>query len=117
MSQPQYPFPVGVAAALAERRAGRLSWNGAWVVLMPSLSLPPNSSQEPGARVNDRTARHIGADTPLNSQPYLAQFDPVSGEWRPGWVPTQADMSATDWVIMDEDPPPQFPPPPKEKVT
>lgn len=52
----------------------RAGWNGKgmFIVLMPALKLPPYSSQEPGAKVNDRTAKHIGLHTPLDSQPYIA---------------------------------------------
>jgi hypothetical protein len=57
-------------------KVARSGWNGKgmWIVLMPELSLPPYSSQEPGAKVNDRTAKHIGPDTPLESQPYIAMW-------------------------------------------
>lgn len=77
------------------RRAG---WNGKgmWLVLMPELSLPPFSSQQPGAKVNDRTAKHIGVDTPLDSQPYIAMWT-AQGKWQPGWLCSQADLLATDW--------------------
>jgi hypothetical protein len=79
------------------RRAG---WNGKgmWIVLMPALSLPPHSSQEPGAKVNDRTAKHIGEDTPLNSQPYIAMWT-AQGQWQPGWLASQADILAEDWEL------------------
>ena len=42
-------------------KVAREGWNGKgmFVVLMPELKLPPHSSQEPGAKVNDRTAKQI----------------------------------------------------------
>jgi hypothetical protein len=73
---------------------------GMFVVLMPALELPPHSSQEPGAKVNDRTAKHIGEDTPLNSRPYLAMFIGFTGEWQPGWTPQQSDLFADDWEVV-----------------
>jgi hypothetical protein len=78
----------------------RQGWNGEgmWLVLMPALSLPPYSSQEPGAKVNDRTAKHIGVDTPLDCQPYIVMWT-AAAQWQPGWVPSQADMLATDWQL------------------
>ena len=80
------------------RRAG---WNGKgmWVVMMPSLSLPSFNTQEPGPRVNDRTAKHIGPDTPLDSQPYIAMWT-AAGQWQPGWLCSQADLLATDWELV-----------------
>lgn len=78
----------------------RIGWNGKgmWIVLMPALSLPPYNSQEPGAKVNDRTAKHIGKDTPLNSQPYIVMWT-AQGLWQPGWLASQNDLLADDWMI------------------
>ena len=82
-------------------KVARGGWNGKgmWIVLMPSLSLPCFNSQDPGAKVNDRTAKHIGADTPLESQPYISMWT-AQGKWQPGWLASQADMLAEDWVIV-----------------
>lgn len=79
----------------------REGWNGKnqFVVLMPALKLPAHSSQEPGAKVNDRTAKYIGVDTPLDSQPYFAMWN-AQGKWQPGWSATQSDMLAEDWLIV-----------------
>lgn len=82
-------------------KAARKGWNGKgmWIVMMPGLQLPPHSSQEPGAKVNDRTAQYIGDDTPLDCQPYIAMWT-GDGKWQPGWVCSQADMLASDWMIV-----------------
>lgn len=84
------------------RKMRRAGWNGVgmWIVLMPALSLPPHSSQTPGAKVNDRTAKHIGEHTPLDSQPYFAMWT-ARKQWQPGWLASQADMLAEDWEIAD----------------
>jgi hypothetical protein len=81
------------------KKVAREGWNGKgmWIVLMPALSLPPFSSQLFGAKVNDRTAKHIGVDTPLDSQPYVAMWT-ATAQWQPGWLASQADMLADDWV-------------------
>ena len=80
------------------RRAG---WNGKgmWICLMPELKLPPFNSQEPVAKVNDRTAKHIGPNTPLDSQPYIAMWT-AQGQWQPGWLCSQADLLAKDWEVV-----------------
>jgi hypothetical protein len=85
-------------------KVARLGWNGRgqWCVLMPGLKLPPFSSQEPGAKVNDRTAKHIGSDTPLDSQPYFALWN-AQGKWQPGWVPSTGDLLADDWAVVEYD--------------
>jgi hypothetical protein len=94
-----FDFGTAIAKLKAGMRVARSGWNGKgmWIVLMPELRLPPHSSQEPGAKVNDRTAKHIGADAPLNSRPYLAMWN-AAGAWQPGWLASQADMLGEDWV-------------------
>jgi hypothetical protein len=84
------------------RKVRRSGWNGKgmWVVLMRGLKLPPFNSQSKGAKVNDRTAQHIGPDTHLDSQPYIAMWT-AHGKWQPGWLCSQADLLATDWEIAD----------------
>ncbi len=90
----------GEALALLKNghRLQRAGWNGKdmWIALMPALSLPPYNTQAPGAKVNDRTAKFIGKDTPLDSQPYFA-MKTATGAWQPGWLASQADILADDW--------------------
>ena len=95
-------FGLAIEAAKLGKRIARSGWNGKgmWVVLMPALNLPPFSCQEPGPRVNDRTAKHIGPDTPLNSQPYFAMWTAL-GQWQPGWLASQTDMLAEDWEVVE----------------
>jgi hypothetical protein len=94
----------GQAIELLKRgsKVYRSGWNGKgqWVVLMPELKLPPFNSQEPGAKVNDRTAKHIGPNTPLESQPYMALWT-AQGKWQPGWVPSTSDCLAEDWYVLE----------------
>jgi len=82
-------------------KVARAGWNGRgmWIVMMPSLYLPPHNTQEPGAKVNDRTAKHIGEDTPLDSQPYIAMWT-AAQQWQPGWLASQADLFAEDWQVV-----------------
>jgi len=98
----QFDFGEALNELRAGRKVRRAGWNGKgmWIVLMPSLSLPPYSTQEPGPKVNDRTAKHIGPDTPLDSQPYVAMWT-ADGKWQPGWLPSQADLFARDWEVVE----------------
>lgn len=84
-------------------KCARKGWNGTnmWLVYMPSMSLPPNSSQTEDKKVNDRTAKHIGVDTPLVTQPYIAMWT-SDAKWQPGWLASQPDMLAEDWFIVSE---------------
>lgn len=79
-------------------RLTRAGWNGSgmFVVLMPELNLPPFNTQGTARKVNDRTAKWIGEDAPLNCQPYIAMYT-ADQKWQPGWVPSQSDIFADDW--------------------
>jgi hypothetical protein len=94
-------FGEAIKEAKEGKKIQRAGWNGKdmWVVLMPALNLPPFSSQEPGAKVNDRTAKHIGLDTPLRSLPYFAMWT-ADKKWLPGWLASQTDMLADDWQVL-----------------
>jgi hypothetical protein len=94
-------FGYALNALKEGKKVSRSGWNGKgmWIVLMLGLKLPPFSSQEPGAKVNDRTAKHIGEDTPLDSQPYIAMWT-AQQKWQPGWLASQPDILADDWGIV-----------------
>lgn len=95
-------FGQALEALKSEKKVARGGWNGKgqWVVMMPALYLPPHNTQEPGAKVNDRTAKHIGENTPLDSQPYFAIWN-AQGRWQPGWVPSVSDCLAEDWLVVE----------------
>lgn len=97
---------TNIGWAIGELKAGRkvcrAGWNGKgmWIVLMSALSLPPYNTQGTARKVNDRTAKWIGEDKPLESQPYLAMWT-AEQKWQPGWLASQADLLATDWEIAE----------------
>lgn len=80
----------------------RQGWNGPnqFVVVMPALYLPPYNTADTQRKVNDRTAKWIGEDQPLDCQPYLALYN-AQKKWQPGWVPSQGDLFAEDWKIVE----------------
>lgn len=82
------------------RRAG---WNGKgmFIVLMPALYLPPYNTQDTAKKVNDRTAKWVGEDQPLDCQPYIAMYN-AQKQWQPGWLCSQADLLAVDWEIATD---------------
>lgn len=82
-------------------RMTRLSWGGAFVCYMDSMRIPAYNSQSEGKKVNDRTAKMIGKDTPLVSLGYFAHYS-LDKKWQPGWVPTTEDLLADDWMIFDQ---------------
>ena len=96
-----FDFGVAIMSLKLGYKVARKGWNGKgmFIVYMSALYLPPYSTQEPGPKVDDRTAKYIGEDTPLDSQPYLAMCSTIS-QWQPGWLASQADMLAEDWEIV-----------------
>lgn len=95
---------IGLAIKYARQgcKIAREGWNGKgmFIVLMPELYLPPYNTANELRKVNDRTAKHIGNNTPLDSQPYFAMFT-ATQQWQPGWVCSQADLLADDWTVVD----------------
>ncbi len=79
-------------------KVARNGWNGKdmFVVYMSPLNLPPFNTQDTEKKVNDRTAKWIGKDTPLESLGYFAMFT-ADKKWQPGWLASQTDMLAEDW--------------------
>ena len=94
-------FGQAIEALKDGKKVARKGWNGKgmWIVLMPSLYLPSYTTQDTFKKVNDRTAKHIGEDTPLDSQPYISMWT-ATRQWQPGWLASQADMLSEDWEIV-----------------
>lgn len=95
-------FELASIACKEGAKIQRAGWNGAnqFVVVMPALYLPPYNSQGTERKVNDRTAKWIGEDQPLDCQPYFALYN-AQKKWQPGWLPSQGDLFATDWQVID----------------
>ena len=93
-------FGWAISALKRGEKVCRRGWNGKgmWIVYMSGMSLPPYSTQDTHKKVNDRTAKLIGEDTPLETLPYLAMWT-ADKKWLPGWLASQSDMLAEDWEI------------------
>ena len=80
------------------RRAG---WNGYGMCICyrDGMELPPYNTPGTQRKVNDRTARFIGPDTPLVVLPYFAMWT-ADKKWLPGWLASQTDMLAEDWEAV-----------------
>lgn len=94
----------GYAIEFAKRghKIARAGWNGKnmFVVYMEPLYLPPYNTTDTMRKVNDRTAKWIGEDKPLDCQPYFAMYN-AQEQWIPGWLASQSDMLAEDWCIIE----------------
>lgn len=91
-----------VQAMIDGDKVRRSGWNGKgmFIVYMSRLQLSPFNTQDTNRKVNDRTAKWIGEDQPLDSQPYIAMWT-AAKQWQPGWLCSQADLLADDWEIAD----------------
>lgn len=100
------PMFVNFSTALEELKRGkkvaRDGWNGKnqWVCLMPGLYLPAHNTEGDVPKVNARTAKFLGVDVPMDSQPYFALYN-AQGKWQPGWVPSTGDVLAEDWYVVE----------------
>ena len=94
-------FGEAVEYLKAGEKVARSGWNGKgmFVAMMPGLYLPPANTEEPGAKVNERTAKFIGEDAPLDCQPYIAMYTALK-QWQPGWLASQADILSEDWEVI-----------------
>jgi hypothetical protein len=96
------PFGLAIEALKRGHRVARAGWNGKdmWIAYMDGMELPPYSAQDTNRKVNDRTAKWIGEDTPLITLPYIAMWT-ADKKWLPGWLASQTDMLAEDWMIVE----------------
>lgn len=95
-------FGQAIEAMKNGKKVSREGWNGKnmFIVLMPGLKLSPYNTQGTERKVNDRTAKWIGEDSPLDSQPYIAMYT-AQGKWQPGWLASQPDILSEDWIIVE----------------
>jgi len=95
-------FGLAIEAMKKGKKVARKGWNGKgmWIVYMSGMTLPPYNTQDTQRKVNDRTAKLIGKDTPLETLPYIAMWT-ADKKWLPGWLASQTDMLSDDWFIVD----------------
>jgi hypothetical protein len=82
-------------------KVARQGWNGKgmYIAYMPGMKLAAYNDQSAECRVNDRTSGFVGKDTELEILPYFAMFT-ADKKWLPGWLASQTDMLADDWVVV-----------------
>jgi hypothetical protein len=88
-------FGQAIEAMKAGKKVAREGWNGKgmWICLMPALYLDKDI-------INGRTKKFIGEGVDLDSQPYFVMWT-AQQKWQPGWLASQTDMLAEDWMIVE----------------
>ncbi len=90
-----YNFGQAIEAAKQGKKVAREGWNGKkmFVYQMPGYDNIP---------ANEATSKRLGVEvgTQIKVRPYLAMFD-AQGYVVPGWLASQTDILAEDWVILN----------------
>lgn len=75
------------------RRIARAGWNGKnmWLCYMPGMVVPEGL-------INHRTKAFV-PEGPLNVGGYIVMWT-ADGTWQPGWLASQNDLLANDWVLL-----------------
>jgi len=87
-------FGDAIMAAKAGEKIARGGWNGKnmWVCYMPPVTIDEGI-------VNGRTKRFVPSGD-LNVGGYFVMWT-ATGVWQPGWLASQADILAEDWVVYE----------------
>ncbi len=95
-------FGLAIEAAKKGLKIAFRDWyaKDQFVVMQPTLDLPPFNTQGTARKVNDRTAKFSGEDVPLHCPPYFAMHA-GNGDWICGWLPSQVEMITDGWYIVD----------------
>ena len=86
-------FSTALLAVMEGRRIARSGWNGAgqFVIMAGGYHL---DEVRPGSKYAE-----AGITGPVTIQPHL-DLRNTQGNIQPGWVPSQGDLFATDWIIV-----------------
>lgn len=85
-------FGEAIEAARSGSRVTREGWNGRgmWICHMPACVIPEG-------QVNGRTRAFVKSGD-LRVGGYFVMWT-ADGTWQPGWLASQADMLAEDWLL------------------
>jgi hypothetical protein len=87
-------FGFAIGALKDGEKVAREGWNGKgmWLILVPgSLNIRP---------VAGTPYSKAGLTQEVNIEPHVDMFN-AQGNMQPGWLPSQADLLAEDWKIVE----------------
>jgi len=87
-------FAQAMVALKEGKRVARSGWNGKgmWVCYMPATRIPAEL-------VNERTRKFV-PEGDLYVGGYFVLWTSAD-IWQPGWLASQADLLADDWMIVE----------------
>ena len=98
MEQSKLSFGLAIEALKEGKKVARLGWNGRgmWLILVPGT---------PAIQLKEGSPYHKAGLTSCEILPHIDMWT-VNSESRkamlPGWLASQTDILACDWVIVDE---------------
>ena len=86
-------FGHAIKALKAGRKVARAGWNGKdmWLVYV---------SGTPAVKMQRGSAYHDAGVTEADIRPHIDMFT-AHGQMQPGWVASQNDMLAEDWMVVE----------------
>lgn len=87
-------FGQALEALKSGHKVARKGWNGRgmWLILVPGSN---------GIRpVAGTPYSNAGLTDKVNINPHIDMYT-ATGEMQPGWLASQTDMLADDWVVLD----------------
>ena len=89
---PTMTFGAAIEALKLGQKVARVGWNGKgmWLILVPGT---------PDVWPHEGTPYHRAGLVHTSINPHIDMFT-ATGEMQPGWLASQTDMLAEDWVIL-----------------
>ena len=96
----RFSYGTALELLMLGAKVKRDGWNenDMWIAYMSGMKLPAYNNSNAQRRVNDRTKDLVGADTAVTLAPYISLWA-ATGTLQPGWLPSQADQFAADWLL------------------
>ena len=95
----KFNFSHALAALKGGKKVARQSWNGAnqWVTVS-NLETARVHSKQLWSKNNEHFAEEVGGFVEV---PPCLSIKNAQDQIQMGWVPSQGDLFANDWVIVD----------------
>ena len=86
-------FGEAIRSLKEGKRVRRAGWEDTWLCLVPGVMIV--------AGAHERVRKFLPVAVDLNYGSHIV-LHASNGLWQPGWVPTQLEMFAEDWEVVDD---------------